>query len=120
MVKSGLLCPLPVLSSYYFDNGYYFLFIGWSVGWLVIYKYCFYISFFYRLCFFTVESASFKSKFMTQINASFGSGGMTLALNESQFALFFQFLKEDVSTIPIVQAVGDKWTVCGYLIKQHR
>ena len=42
---------------------------------------------------------------MTQINASFGSGGMTLALNDSQFALFFQFLKEDVSTIPIVQAV---------------
>ena len=32
---------------------------------------------------------------MTQLNNSFGSGGMTLALNEQQFSLFIQFLKNE-------------------------
>lgn len=48
---------------------------------------------YYRECFFTIESASCKSKFMLQINSSFGSGGMSLALNEVHFAAFIQYLK---------------------------
>ena len=43
---------------------------------------------------FTVESTTFKSHFMSQINNSFGSGDMSLALNEAQFAQFIQFLKD--------------------------
>ena len=47
----------------------------------------------FRTCFFTSESAGCKSRFMTQLNNSFGSGGMTLAFNEAQFAAFVQFIK---------------------------
>ena len=61
---------------------------------------------FRRECFFTVESISFKSKFMTKLNNSFGSGGMTLALNEAQFSQFFQFLKHNISCLPKVKAVS--------------
>lgn len=42
---------------------------------------------------------------MAQINNSFVSGGMSLALSEAQFSAFIQFLKEDVSNLPIVKAV---------------
>lgn len=42
---------------------------------------------------------------MSQVNNSFGSGGMTLALNEQQFALFIQFLKCG-SSLPILKAVS--------------
>ena len=42
-----------------------------------------------------MESTSYKSKFLAQINKSFGSGGMSLALNEVQFSMFIQFLKQD-------------------------
>lgn len=56
-----------------------------------------------RKCFFTMESTSFKSKFLGQINNSFGSGGMSLALNEAQFSLFIQFLKKE--GLPIKKAV---------------
>ena len=38
---------------------------------------------------------------MSQINNSFGSGGMSLALNEAQFSQFLQYLKDDVSSLPI-------------------
>lgn len=43
---------------------------------------------------------------MTQINNSFGSGGMSLALNEAQFQQFVQFLKDDVSSLPIREAAS--------------
>lgn len=59
-----------------------------------------------RLCFFTVESTSFKPRFMSQINNSFGSGGMSLALNEAQFQQFIQFLKDNVSSLPIREAAS--------------
>ena len=53
-----------------------------------------------------MESTSFKSKFIGQINNSFGSGGMSLALNEAQFAMFIQYLKKDsLSSLPICKAV---------------
>ena len=46
-----------------------------------------------RECFFTAEAALNKSRFLSQLNNSFGSGGMGLSLNEAQFALFIQHLK---------------------------
>lgn len=45
----------------------------------------FYRHFYRRKCFVTMESTSFKSRFMTQINNSFGSGDMS-CLNEAQFS----------------------------------
>ena len=43
---------------------------------------------------------------MSQINNSFGSGGMSLALNDMQFSLFVQFLKnEGHNALPIRKAV---------------
>ena len=60
----------------------------------------------YRKCYFTMESTSYKSKFLAQINNSFGSGGMSLAFNEAQFALFIQFLKqESADSLTIRRAV---------------
>ena len=55
-----------------------------------------------------MESAAFKSKFMKQINSSFGSGGMALAMNEAEFALFLMYLKSNVpqERIPIRQATS--------------
>lgn len=50
-----------------------------------------------------MESTSFKSKFLGQINNSFGSGGMSLALNEAQFSLLIQFPKKE--GLPIKKAV---------------
>lgn len=47
-----------------------------------------------RLCFFTIESTSHRTRFMAQINSSFGSGGMTLALNDVQFSALIQQLKD--------------------------
>ncbi len=43
---------------------------------------------------------------MSQLNNSFGSGGMSLALSEPQFSHFFQYLKGDMSGLPIVKAVN--------------
>ena len=45
---------------------------------------------------------------MSQINNSFGSGGMILALNEAQFV---QLLKDDAPSLPIRTEVG-KQEVC--------
>ena len=59
-----------------------------------------------RACFFTMESTSFKSKFIAQLNNSFGSGGMSLAFNDNQFSLFLQFLKKEAGrNLPIRKAV---------------
>ena len=42
---------------------------------------------------------------MNQINSSFGSGGMSIALNEQQFSSFIQHLKNEGGTgLPIKQA----------------
>lgn len=57
------------------------------------------------MCFFTVESISYKFKFMCQLNNSFGSGGMSLAMSEAQFSMFIQYLKNSISKLPIVNAV---------------
>lgn len=59
-----------------------------------------------RTCFFTMESTSFKSRFLTQINNSFGSGGMSLAFNETQFSSFIQFLKKQHQLKKAVKMIG--------------
>ena len=41
---------------------------------------------------------------MSQINNSFGSGGMSLALNEAQFSQFIQHLKDSPVTKPPIRA----------------
>ena len=72
-----------------------------------------------RHCFFTSASTSNKSTFMAQLNSSYGSGGMTLALNKTTFSLFIQFIKnENIGNLPILKAAivigqqGDKtWVV---------
>ena len=45
------------------------------------------------LCFFSMDSASTRYRFMKQINSSFGSGGMGLAMTEVEFSSFIIFLK---------------------------
>ena len=76
------------------------------------------VSFICRTCFFTIESAGCKSRFMAQINNSFGSGGMSLAFNEMQFAAFVQFLKmhnsvniRTAATIVGQQSCGQVWVM---------
>ena len=60
-----------------------------------------------RQCFFTMESASFRSRFLSQLNNSFGSGGMSLAFNDAQFSSFIQYLKqESMGSLTIRKAVG--------------
>jgi hypothetical protein len=57
-----------------------------------------------------MESAAFKTKFMKQINSSFGSDGMALSMNEAEFALFIMHLKSNVPQgIPIRQAASVIW-----------
>ncbi len=47
----------------------------------------------------------FRSKFMSQINSSYGSGGMSISLNEQQFSSFIQHLKSEAGTeLPIKKA----------------
>ena len=79
------------------------------------------ICLFYRVCFFTIDSTSFRNKFMAQLNSSFGSGGMTLSLSEPQFCSFIQFLKDEGNArgLPIknaachigLQPSGDIWVL---------
>ena len=47
-----------------------------------------------------------RTRFMSQINSSFGShcGGMSLALNEQQFGSYLQFLKNSARQLPIKKA----------------
>ncbi len=42
-----------------------------------------------------MESTSHKSRFLSQLYNSFGSGGMSLPINEAQFSSFIQFLKQE-------------------------
>ena len=55
-------------------------------------------------CFFSMESASNKTKFLSQINSSFGSSGMSLAMNDLQFAGFILHLKRNQQGMPIRKA----------------
>jgi hypothetical protein len=62
--------------------------------WFVLAELINYTSFsHYRECFFTAESALNKYRFLSLINNSFGSGGMSLSFNEAQFGMFIQDLK---------------------------
>lgn len=56
-----------------------------------------------RSCFFTMESTNHKSRFMAGINNSFGSGGMSLAFPDVQFASFIQFLKAESKERLVIQ-----------------
>ena len=62
---------------------------------------------FCSLCFFSMDSASTKNRFMKQINSSFGSGGMGLAMTEVEFSSFMIYLKlkPTSSPMPIRKAV---------------
>ena len=54
-----------------------------------------------------MELASFRSRFLSQLNNSFGSGGMSLAFNDAQFSSFIQYLKqESMGSLTIRKAVG--------------
>ena len=53
-----------------------------------------------------MDSTSHKALFMTQINNSFGSGALSLALNEVQFSQFVQYLKNSSSSLPIKSAAN--------------
>lgn len=58
---------------------------------------------------------------MSQINSSFGSGGMTLALNDVQFSALIQHLKDEQRSLPIkkaactigLQPCGKIWVFAG-------
>lgn len=41
---------------------------------------------------------------MQVLNNSFGSGGMSLAMNDMQFMSFFQFPKNEIGSLPIKKA----------------
>ena len=51
------------------------------------------LSYVRRQCFITSDSSNCQAKFMTQMNNSFGSGGMSTSFNDLHFCSFFQFLK---------------------------
>ena len=54
-----------------------------------------------------MESASFRSRFLSQLNNLFGSGAMSLAFNDAQFSSFIQFLKqENMGNLAIRKAVA--------------
>ena len=44
-------------------------------------------------CFFSMESANNKTNFLSQMNSSFGSGGMSLSMKDIQFVGFILHLK---------------------------
>lgn len=55
---------------------------------------------------------------MKQINSSFGSGGMALAMNEAEFASFLMFLKstapqEEMRVLKAATVIGQQ--PCGHL-----
>ena len=61
---------------------------------------------FYRMCFFKDDSIYVKLKFVNQINMSFGSGGMTCALENTHLIEYFQYLQRSFDgDIPIKRGV---------------
>ena len=53
-----------------------------------------------------MESASNKTNFLSQMNSSFGSGGMSLAMKDIQFVGFILHLKWDQQGLPIRRAAS--------------
>ena len=59
-----------------------------------------------RRCFFTSDSILMKSKFLNQLNVSFGSGGMTSALENNTLVEYFQYVQRDYDgQLPIKRGV---------------
>ena len=59
-----------------------------------------------RICFFNADAINNKVKFMAQINQSFGSGGMTSGLDNTQLIEFFQHLQRTIAEpLPIKKVV---------------
>ena len=59
-----------------------------------------------RMCFFNVEALNNKMKFMGQLNYSFGSGGMTCGLDNTQLIEYFQHLQRSMTEpLPIKRAI---------------
>ena len=53
-----------------------------------------------------MESTSCKNRFLSQMNSSFGSGGMSLAMNDLQFAGFILQLKSQQQGMQIKKAAS--------------
>lgn len=59
-----------------------------------------------RICYFNADALNNKVKFMSQLNYSFGSGGMTCGLDNVQLVEYFQHLQRTNSEpLPIKKAV---------------
>lgn len=59
-----------------------------------------------RSCFFNVEAINNKIKFISQINFSFGSGGMTCGFDNNQLVEYFQhLLRSNPDQLPVKQGV---------------
>lgn len=52
------------------------------------------------------DRMNFKKTFIPNLNNSFGSGGMAISLNDSQFSSFIQFLKRQTKNISIKTATS--------------
>ena len=74
---------------------------GMTIIWIIVIVKLFLIC---SQCFFSMESASNKTKFLSQINSSFGSGRMSLAMSDLQFARFILHLKRNQQGMPIRRA----------------
>lgn len=57
------------------------------------------------MCFFTSESIGNKVKFLSQINNTFCSGGMTSSLENNQLVDYFQYLQRSQESLPIKKGV---------------
>lgn len=65
-----------------------------------------YCLFYARMCFFTVDAISNKVRFMSQINQSFASGGMSSALDNVALIEYFQYLQRShTEPLPVKIAV---------------
>ena len=76
-----------------------------TIGWLT-YKMIELCVFSFRVCYFTSESVSNKARLMSMINHSFGSGGMTSALDTTQIVEFVQYLQRShEEPLPVKKAI---------------
>ena len=59
----------------------------------------------------------YKQKFMSQLNATFGSGGMSCSFSDSQLTSFIHFIQRQCEPIPVKEAAmvirrqGDMWVI---------
>ena len=81
-----------------------------TIGWLT-YKMIELCVFSFRVCYFTSESVSNKACLMSMINHSFGSGGMTSALDTTQIVEFVQYLQRShEEPLPVKKAIlATRW-----------